>query len=283
MNERVALYARVSTSTQEHDKTIASQLEAIEREAHAQGWSIPVERRYIDEGFSGARMDRPALDALRDAAAEGLIDGVLIHCPDRLARNYVHQQVLIEELSQRGVHVHFVERPLGEQAEDRLLLQMQGVIAEYERAKITERMRRGRLHRARAGEMPPFTEAPYGYRLVHAAGAPRGVVVIEEVEAEHVRSMLRWVADEGLSTRRVAQRLNDMGIKPRRTQRWSGMGVYHIVTNPVYTGIAIYPGTMTPTARDTRALNDNDHRPSGSVSLSQRWSTKRCSKRCSPS
>src|SRR4051794_22036248 len=138
MSERVGLYARVSTARQEQEQTIASQLEAIEREAEARGWSIPAERRYVDDGWSGARLDRPALDALRDAAADGLLDRVVIHGPDRLARNYVHQQVIVEELSKRGVQVHFVERPLGEQPEDRLLLQMQGVIAEYERAKITE-------------------------------------------------------------------------------------------------------------------------------------------------
>jgi site-specific DNA recombinase len=240
MNERVALYARVSTATQENEKTIASQLEAIEHEAKAQGWTIAEERRYVDEGFSGARIDRPALDALRDAAADGLLDQIVIHSPDRLARNYVHQQVIVEELSKRGVRIHFVERPLGEKAEDRLLLQMQGVIAEYERAKIAERMRRGRLHRARAGEMPPFTMAPYGYRIVRSPAAPRGTVVVEEVEAEHVRSMFRWIAEEGLSVRKVARRLSAQGSKPRRAMRWTGARIYQIVTNPAYAGLALY-------------------------------------------
>src|SRR3954466_13047077 len=124
MSERLALYARVSTAHQEQEKTIASQVEALERAACSRGLTVPSDRRYLDEGISGARLDRPALDALRDAAADGLIDRVLVFCPDRLARSYVHQHILIEELKRRGVEVHFVEHPLGEHAEDRLLAQM---------------------------------------------------------------------------------------------------------------------------------------------------------------
>jgi site-specific DNA recombinase len=152
MSQRAAFYARVSTARQEQEQTVASQLDAIERAANAMGLTVPPERRYVDDGVSGARLDRPSLDALRDAAADGLLDIVFVYCPDRLARNYVHQHVLIEELQRRGVEVHFVEHPVSERAEDRLLVQMQGVIAEYERAKIIERTRRGRLHKVRTGQ-----------------------------------------------------------------------------------------------------------------------------------
>jgi site-specific DNA recombinase len=156
VSQRAALYARVSTARQEQEQTVASQVEALLKVATAMGLTVPPALRYIDEGISGARLDRPGLDALRDAAADGLVDIVFIYCPDRLARNYVHQHVLIEELTRRGVHVHFVEHPVSEHAEDRLLVQMQGVIAEYERAKIVERTRRGRLHKLRAGQMLPY-------------------------------------------------------------------------------------------------------------------------------
>src|SRR2546428_6944325 len=156
MTQRAALYARVSTAQQEREQTVASQVAALEQAATAMGLAVPDERRYIDDGVSGSRLDRPGLDTLRDAAADGLIDLVLVYCPDRLARNYVHQHVLVEELNKRGVHVHFVERPVGERAEDRLLVQMQGVIAEYERAKIVERTRRGQLHKVPRGHNVPF-------------------------------------------------------------------------------------------------------------------------------
>lgn len=241
MTLRTALYARVSTTRQERDETLASQLEALERAASALGVTVPPERRFLDDGVSGSRLDRPGLDALRDAAADGLIDRLLVYCPDRLARNYVHQHVLIEELTQRGVEVHFVERPIGERAEDRLLVQMQGVIAEYERAKIIERTRRGKLHKLRCGLMVPYsTEAPYGYALLRSGEPPKRIVVIDEVEAEHVRAMYRWVLDEGLSLRAIAKRLNSSGVRPRKAQRWTSSTVYRVLTNAAYVGRATY-------------------------------------------
>jgi site-specific DNA recombinase len=240
MKERAAFYARVSTARQEQEKTIASQLEALVGAASALGLEVPDERRYVDEGLSGARLDRPALDALRDHAADGLLDVVFVYAPDRLARNYVYQQIVLEELERRGVRVHFVERPISERPEDRLLVQMQGVIAEYERAKILERTRRGRLHKVRAGQMLPFGVAPYGYAIVRPPHAPHGVVVVDEVEASHVRTMYRWVLEEGLSARQVAKRLNALGVRPRRARIWVSGSVYTVLTNPAYAGQATY-------------------------------------------
>ena len=241
MTLRTALYARVSTARQERDETVASQIEALERAGSAMGVTVPAERRYLDDGVSGSRLDRPGLDALRDAAADGLIDRVLVYCPDRLARNYVHQHVLIEELNQRGVEVHFVERPVGERAEDRLLVQMQGVIAEYERAKIIERTRRGKLHKLRCGQMVPYSgQAPYGYAVVRAGEPPKRIVVIDEIEAEQVRAMYRWVTEEGLSARAVAKRLNTNGVRPRKAERWTQGTIYNVLTNPAYVGFATY-------------------------------------------
>jgi site-specific DNA recombinase len=241
VSERLALYARVSTAHQEQEQTIASQVEALERAACTMGLTVPSDRRYLDEGISGARLDRPGLDALRDAAADGLIDRVLVYCPDRLARNYVHQHVLIEELNRRGVEVHFVEHPLGERAEDRLLVQMQGVIAEYERAKILERTRRGRLHKLRTGQLLPFTgSAPFGYAFVEREqGGHRGVVV-DEVSAQHVRDMYRWVIEEGLSARAVAKRLNEKGVPGPKSGTWTQSSAYIVLTNPCYIGHAAY-------------------------------------------
>jgi site-specific DNA recombinase len=240
MTARTALYARVSTARQEQEQTVGSQLEALEHAAKELGVTVASDRRYIDEGFSGSRLDRPGLDALRDAAADGLLDQVLVYCPDRLARNYVHQHVLIEELDRRGVQVHFVECPIGERAEDRLLVQMQGVIAEYERAKIMERTRRGKLHKLRSGTSVPYSnQAPYGYAIVRVATGERAVV-IDEVEAENVRTMFRWVMDESLSARAVAKRLNMLGIRPRKASAWGSSTIYCLLTNPAYAGQATY-------------------------------------------
>ncbi len=238
MKPRTALYARVSSARQEREQTIASQLAALERAAKELAVTVPAEMRFIDDGVSGSRLDRPGLDALRDAAADGLLDQVLIFCPDRLARNYVHQQVVSEELEKRGVRVHFVERPVSERPEDRLLVQMQGVIAEYERAKIVERTRRGKLHKVRSGQMVPFSRSPYGYTVLRSESG--STVVIDEVQAEHVRMMYRWVHDEGVSTRVVACRLNELGVAAPRGPRWVASTVGSILKNPIYAGSAIF-------------------------------------------
>ena len=241
MSQRAAFYARVSTARQEQEQTVASQIEALERAATAMGLTVASERRYIDEGVSGGRLDRLGLDALRDAVADGLIDVVLVYSPDRLARNYVHQHVLVEELTRRGTHVHFVECPVTERAEDRLLVQMQGVIAEYERAKILERTRRGRLHKLRTGQLLPYSSpAPYGYTIERSADGLGRTVVVDEVEAQHVRAMFRWVREEDLSTRAVARRLNAQGVRPRKAARWTEGRIYGLLTNPAYIGQATY-------------------------------------------
>ena len=152
---RAALYARVSTEMQEKEQTIGSQLAAVMRYAEEQGFHTTTALTYTDEGYSGSHLDRPALDELRDHAREGRFDVVVVLCPDRLARRYAYQVLLIEELKRASVEVYFCERPITDSPDDQLLLQIQGAIAEYERAKIAERSRRGRLHRARMGELSP--------------------------------------------------------------------------------------------------------------------------------
>ncbi len=254
MTRRVALYARVSTARQEQEQTIASQLASLRATIADAGDVVADEHQYLDEGYSGSRLARPGLDKLRDAAADGLLDIVFVYCPDRLARNFVHQQVLVEELQKRGVEVHFVERPIGERAEDRLLMQMQGVIAEYERAKIVERTRRGKLHKVKTGQSLPFTAPPYGYAIVRTPEAPRGVVVVDEVQAQHVREMFRWACDEDLSILKIARRLNQLGVPPMRASKWGTTSVYRILINPAYTGRAYYGKTEAAEPRKpTRA------------------------------
>jgi site-specific DNA recombinase len=154
--------------------------------------------------------------------------------------------------------VHFLERPVSQKPEDLLLVQMQGVIAEYERAKILERTRRGRLHKVRSGQMLPFYIPPYGYRVVRTPQLPQGTVVLEEVEAEHVRQMYHWVLEENLSARQVAKRLNAQGVRPRKAQRWVQSTVYTILTNPAYAGLATY-GKREP-VEPTRPMHPGKYR-----------------------
>jgi site-specific DNA recombinase len=149
---RVAIYARVSSESQEARGTIGSQLEALRQKMAELGHEIVHE--YLDDGYSGARLDRPGLDALRDAAEAGLFEQAWCLTPDRMARRYAYPILVTDELTRHGVQVRYLDAPpLRDDPEATLLVQVQGVIAEYERAKIAERNRRGRLFRARAGEI----------------------------------------------------------------------------------------------------------------------------------
>lgn len=159
-----AIYARVSSDQQKEEKTIASQTAALMEFARSEGYGVPAEWILEDEGYSGANLVRPGLERVRDLAAEGQIQAVLVLSPDRLSRKYAYQVLLIEELGRHGVQVVFIKAPKSDSPEDQLLLQFQGMIAEYERAQILERSRRGKLHRARQGEVSVLGGAPYGYR-----------------------------------------------------------------------------------------------------------------------
>ncbi len=233
---RTAIYARVSTGRQERDQTIDSQLTALRQWAAAHGHGLQEQHAFTDEGYSGSRLDRPGLDRLRDAAAEGAFDLVAVYTPDRLARKYAYQVLLLEEFRKAGCEVAFVQRPITDDPHDPLLLQIQGAVAEYERAVLGERFRRGELQKARAG---PWTagKAPYGYRYVPTRDGAPGRPVVEDAEADVVRLVYRWLIDEPMTVRQILKRLADGPWRPRSGRRlWSNRVVHRILSDPVYTG-----------------------------------------------
>src|ERR1044072_8550058 len=163
---RAALYVRVSTDRQQHAQTIEQQVTQLRAWVAAhQGWTVAEEHIFRDDGHSGARLDRPGLDALRDHAARAAFDVVVVCAPDRLARNFVHQMVVLEELERRGVRVVFCDRPWRDDPHEQLVTQIRGAVAEDERSLIAGRTRRGRRARLRGGRLVPWTRPPYGYRL----------------------------------------------------------------------------------------------------------------------
>ena len=173
---QLALYARVSSTRQ--TQTIDQQLTRLRAHVEQHGWTLEERYIYRDDGYSGASLTRPGLDALRDRVALAEIDLLLITAPDRLARNYVHQVLLIEELQRGGCRVEFLEHPMSQDPHDQLLLQIRGAVAEYERTLIAERMRRGRLQKLQAGSLLRLDRAPYGYRTdPDRPRDPRGVRV----------------------------------------------------------------------------------------------------------
>src|ERR1700726_3451136 len=179
MMRMTAIYARVSSEQQREENTIASQTASLIQFAQDHDLEVPEEGVFEDEGYSGATLERPGLERVRDLAAEGQIQFVLAYSPDRLSRKYAYQILLIEELARNGVETIFVKAPQGASAEDQLLVQFQGMIAEYERAQILERSRRGKRHRAQAGEVSVLSGAPYGYRYIRKADQAPAAYLID--------------------------------------------------------------------------------------------------------
>lgn len=244
-SQSCAIYARVSSDQQAVSGTIRSQLEALSNRATADSCAVSSECEFIDDGYSGSTLVRPALERLRDAIAAGAIDRLYVHSPDRLARRYAYQILLVEEFRRAGVDIVFLNRNVGETPEDELLLQVQGVVAEYERAKILERSRRGKLHAARRGSANVLTKAPYGYRYVgkhEGGGEARFEVVLEEARA--VQQMFEWVGRDRVSLAEACRRLEQKGLMTRSGDlAWDSSTVWGMLKNPAYKGLAAYGKT----------------------------------------
>src|SRR5712691_12535176 len=226
---RAALYARVSTEKQEREETVASQVDLLQQTAKARGYEVLPGNLFIDDGVSGTRLDRPALERLRDLAAEGTFEVVLVTAPDRLARRYAYQVVLVEELTRQGCEVVFVQQSLGASPAEQMLLQMQGVFAEYERALIHERTRRGQLFAARQGRVN-WGNPPYGYTYIHKTTTTPQHLVVNEAEAEVVRQIYRWCVEEQLSSYAMQRRLTMHGLPRDALQESCHLVVAHPIT-----------------------------------------------------
>src|SRR6516165_7619592 len=251
---RVALYARVSTTRQAQAQGIEQQLDRLRAAAGERGWELQDQHVYRDDGYSGARIGRPGLDRLRDHAALAELDLVLVTAPDRLARNYVHQVLLIDELAGHGCQVEFLDRPMSSDPHDQLLLQIRGAVAEYERTLIAERMRRGRQARLRAGTLLPWTTAPFGYRL--DPGRPRlaSAVRVDPGEAALVAQLFDWYLEPQGTVYRLARRLTDLGVPtPRGGPRWNTASVRGILRNSSYAGRALSNRTQVAPARGRKS------------------------------
>lgn len=237
---RVGIYTRVSTDGQEKRGTVASQLEVLRKSAAEHGYSVVEEYVTTDEGYSGTRLDRPGLDRVRDGAETGAFEGLLVLCPDRLARHYAYQVLILEEFERLGVRVIFLEQPPTDDPNNKLLVQIQGIIAEYERAKIGERYRRGKLFRARQGEVI-FWKVPYGYRRVPRTGEQPARVEVFEPEAGVVRQIFRWCADDRLSVRQITRRLTAQGYRTTTgNSYWATSTVSRLLRNEAYLGTIYY-------------------------------------------
>jgi site-specific DNA recombinase len=256
MKKTAAIYARVSSERQKEEGTIASQTALLLDYAKVHELSVPSEWVFEDEGYSGALLARPGLERLRDLAAEGQIEVVLIYAPDRLSRKYAYQVLLMEEFSRHGVETLFLKTAAAETPEERLMLQFQGMIAEYERAQIAERTRRGKRHRAKAGCVNVLCGAPYGYRCIKKSEHSQAYYEVVEAQAEVVRKIFTWYTQELWSIGAIARQLNEQGIPTRSGQGlWERSTVWGMLRNPAYQGSACFGKTeICARQRITRPL-----------------------------
>ena len=263
---RIAIYVRVSTQRQAQTQTIDQQIDRLRTHLEAQGWPLPEGDIFRDDGYSGASLKRPGLDRLRDRAAMASFEKIFITDPDRLARNYVHQVLLLEELQKHGCRVEFLDRPMSQDPHDQLLLQIRGAVAEYERTLIAERMRRGRQRQFQAGKMLPWTRAPYGYRM--AADRPRDPsgVYQDPAEAAVVAEIFAWYLEGRHTLHGLVDHLHELGVpSPSGKPHWSGPSLRGILRNPVYTG-RVYAGrTRCRDAQIRRSATHPIGRPQGTA------------------
>jgi site-specific DNA recombinase len=253
---QVAIYVRVSTLRQQKAQTIEQQLGRLQAHVATQGWSLADEHIFRDDGYSGAKLNRPGLDSLRDRAAMAEFELVLVTAPDRLARKYVHQMLLLEELEGHGCRVEFLDRPMSDDPHDQLVLQIRGAVAEYERSLIADRMRRGRLSKLRAGQLLPWTKAPYGYILDVERPRDPARLRVNEVEAAVVRQIFAWYTDpeQRLSLYAVAKRLSEDRVPtPSGGQGWNVATIRGLLKNPAYTGTAYANRSRTVPAQQRKS------------------------------
>jgi site-specific DNA recombinase len=242
-----ALYARVSSVKQAQAGTVLSQIAALEKRIADDGGEVLDDNKFIDNGYSGSTLVRPALERLRDQLAQGDINKLYVHSPDRLSRKYAYQMILLEEFQALGVEVVFLNFEVNDNPESQLLVQMQGMIAEYERAKIMERNRRGKIHCAKRGSVNVLGTAPYGYRYIdkHTGGGQASLEINDE-EAITVRNIFSWMGRDRMSIGEVCRRLDNEGIPTQKGKKhWDRSVIWAMLKNPAYKGEAAFGKTKT--------------------------------------
>lgn len=239
-----AIYTRVSSDQQKENKTIGSQVDELLSFAEQQGYVVPDEYVFKDEGYSGAILVRPGLEKIRDLSAEGQIQTILIYSPDRLSRNYAYQVVLMDEFASCGTEVLFINSPKADTPEEALLLQFQGMISEYERAMIKERSRRGKRFKAKSGIVNVLCGAPYGYNYIRKTEDAAAYYQINEQEAVVVKEMFRMYTEDFCGIGAVARKFTAEKIPTRKNSTgWERSVIWAMLRNPAYCGKACYGKT----------------------------------------
>ena len=251
----IATYARVSENpniktsetsessieSEGKEQTIKNQIMAFADLAKKNNWRIIQE--YKDDDWSGDILERPELDKLRlDAKNKNRAwEALLIYDPDRLARRYSYQELVMDELREAGVELLFVTVSTPKNHEEKMMMGVRGIFNEWERMKISERFRLGKLRKVREGHLL-VSEALYGYDYIRGDKENKihGHYKINDKEAEVVRNIFSWVGENGLTIRAVVRKLQDLGIKPRKSKRgvWATSTLTTMLRNKAYIGEA---------------------------------------------
>lgn len=237
---KAAIYARVSSQRQENEHTIESQLAELREAVEHSGAVDWLE--FTDEGYSRDDLARPDLDRMRDLAAAGDIGRIYVQSPDRLASG-AKLVLLVDELSELGASITFIKGDVTDTPEGKLLLHMQGAIGEYERTKISERTRRGKLYWARQGYLPVRIQ-PFGYRYVARNESGRARLEADEETAPVLASIFRWFTEEGMTLRGIAARLQEQRVATARgSAHWYASVVRQMLSNSAYRGELLFQTT----------------------------------------
>lgn len=238
--KKVAIYCRVSTALQEQEKTIDSQLAELREICK----DCQIVKEYLDNGYSGEMLDRPALDELRNDVKEGLFEAVYIHSADRLSRNLYHQGIVVEELKKKGIEIFIGDKPIADTPEGRFMFNVLGAAAEFEKEKILERTKRGRIFKAKqkgiVGTVPPF-----GYSYIKKDPSREGYYKINKKEAEIVRLIFDLYI-EYQSLKKVIKELVLRKVKTRTGREiWGTSVVARVLRREDYIGIGYYRKTYS--------------------------------------
>ncbi|MDD2646466.1 MAG: recombinase family protein, partial [Patescibacteria group bacterium] len=233
---KVAIYARVSTEHQQEQKTIESQVDELRRICNKQG--VYIVREYVDNGWSGETLDRPELDRLRTEASQGIFERVYFYCNDRLSRNLSNQGIIVQELERKGIEVYFYDKPIADTPEGRFLFQILGAASEFEKAKILERTRRGKLYKARRGVVVGSL-SPLGFEYIKKTKEKDGYYIINKSEAEIINLVFDLYLQFG-SVREVAKALTNRNVKPKKGRHWRTSTLHRILRNETYIGTTYF-------------------------------------------
>lgn len=227
------LYARVSSEAQQKERTIESQVSELKGQIATAGHALVEE--YIDEGYSGAQLDRPALEPLRNDLKTGFFDAVYFLNTDRIARDVAYQTIIIGELLKHEKQVIINAKDYVHNPENKFTLTVLGAVAELERAKIIERMTRDRLHRLRMGQRVSHGHCTYGYEYVKRAPLSPPALVINQQRATVVRSVFEMYASGRSGIYRIARTLEERGIPTRKgCSLWRPCQIRYMLKNETY-------------------------------------------------